>query len=55
MTLCEISQFWPRLLCTSYKGSEIEKAMNQKMMCNVLGTKNLIQPYIETIDINETL
>ena len=55
MSLCEKSQFWPRFLCTSYKWCKLEKAMNRKMMSNVWRRKNLIQPYIETVDIDESL
>ena len=55
MSLCEKPMFWPRFLCTSYKGRKIEKAMNRKMMSNIQGKKNVIQTYIETIDIDESL
>ena len=54
-SLREKPLFWPRFLCTSYKGSKIEKAVNWKMISNVRGRKNLIQAYIETVDIDESL
>ena len=55
MSLCEKPLFWTRFLYTSYKGSKTENAVNRKMMSNVRGRKNLIQPYMETVDIDESL